>query len=68
MQTTLPHLIPGSDRHETDSSDTDGRFSALSSDPREKLIIALDVSSASAAQGIVAAVGDSALTLSLIHI
>jgi len=32
------------------------------SDPRERLIVALDVSSAAAAQKIVAAVGDSALT------
>src|SRR5947209_19811331 len=31
-------------------------------DPRERLIVALDVSSAAAAQKIVAAVGDSALT------
>lgn len=34
----------------------------MSTDPRERLIIALDVSSAAAAQKIVAAVGDSALT------
>ncbi len=34
----------------------------LGSDPRERLIVALDVSSAAAAQKIVAAVGDSALT------
>jgi orotidine-5'-phosphate decarboxylase len=33
-----------------------------SADPRERLIVALDVSSAAAAQKIVAAVGDSALT------
>ena len=32
------------------------------SDPRERLIVALDVSNAAAAQKIVAAVGDSALT------
>jgi orotidine-5'-phosphate decarboxylase len=51
MQETLPKLIPGSDRP-----------SQLLNDPREKLIIALDVSSAAAAQKIVAAVGDSALT------
>jgi orotidine-5'-phosphate decarboxylase len=31
-------------------------------DPRERLIVALDVSTAAAAQKIVAAVGDSALT------
>jgi orotidine-5'-phosphate decarboxylase len=34
----------------------------IPSDPREKLIVALDVSTAAAAQKIVAAVGDSALT------
>jgi orotidine-5'-phosphate decarboxylase len=34
----------------------------IASDPREKLIVALDVSTAVAAQKIVAAVGDSALT------
>jgi len=31
-------------------------------DPRQRLIVALDVSTAAAAQKIVAAVGDSALT------
>jgi orotidine-5'-phosphate decarboxylase len=35
---------------------------AIDSDPRERLIVALDVSSAAAAQKIVTAVGDSALT------
>jgi orotidine-5'-phosphate decarboxylase len=53
MQTTLPHLIPGSDRQMDNSPH---------SDPRQKLIVALDVSTAAAAQKIVAAVGDSALT------
>lgn len=50
MQVSLPHRIPfsGNDR------------SAL--DPRQRLIVALDVSTAVAAQKIVAAVGDSALT------
>src|ERR1700752_5011028 len=45
----LPNLIPSTPRGEA-------------SDPRGKLIIALDVSTAAAAQKIVAAVGDSALT------
>jgi orotidine-5'-phosphate decarboxylase len=49
MQVTLPKLIPGSDRPSPNA-------------PREKLIVALDVSSAAAAQKIVTAVGDSALT------
>jgi orotidine-5'-phosphate decarboxylase len=49
MQATLPHPIPGS-----------AAFS--DSDPRQKLIVALDVSTAAAAQKIVTAVGDSAFT------
>ena len=40
------------------SANTDGR----GKDPRQRLIVALDVSTAAAAQKIVAAVGDSALT------
>ncbi len=52
MQTTLSHLIPGSERQHTPQK----------SDPRQKLIVALDVSSAAAARQIVAAIGDSALT------
>src|SRR5271168_2721048 len=51
MQATLPNLIPSGDPRKTEKTD-----------PREKLIVALDVSTASAAQKIVAAVGDSALT------
>ncbi len=51
MQEILPKLIPGSDRP-----------SQIFQDPRERLIVALDVSSAAAAQKIVTAVGDSALT------
>jgi orotidine-5'-phosphate decarboxylase len=48
MQAALPHRIP---------------FRNLrNNDPREKLIVALDVSTAAAARKIVAAVGDSALT------
>jgi orotidine-5'-phosphate decarboxylase len=49
VQAALPHSIPGSDP-------------TGSRDPRQKLIVALDVSSAAAAQRIVAAVGDSAFT------
>jgi orotidine-5'-phosphate decarboxylase len=52
MQATLPNFIPSS----AEILDFKNR------DPREKLIVALDVSSAAAAQRIVAAVGDSALT------
>jgi orotidine-5'-phosphate decarboxylase len=50
MTAALPNRIP------TDSP------SYRSGDPRERLIVALDVSTAAAAQKIVAAVGDSALT------
>ncbi|MFY9741208.1 MAG: orotidine-5'-phosphate decarboxylase [Candidatus Sulfotelmatobacter sp.] len=53
MHSALPHRIPpGSPR----------TINFKSGDVREKLIVALDVSSAEAAQKIVAAVGDSALT------
>lgn len=48
MQAALPNRIPVS--------------GAGSSDPRQRLIVALDVSTAAAAQQIVTAVGDSALT------
>src|ERR1700747_1430312 len=50
MTAALPNRIP---------SDSVGYRSG---DPHERLIVALDVSSAAAAQKIVAAVGDSALT------
>ena len=50
MQAILPHGIP------------DNTPNAGKNDPREKLIVALDVSTAAGAQKIVAAVGDSALT------
>jgi orotidine-5'-phosphate decarboxylase len=53
MQVTLPHLAPGSDSKRNDSR---------AIDPRQRLIVALDVPTAAAAQEIVAAVGDSALT------
>jgi orotidine-5'-phosphate decarboxylase len=52
MQATLPNRIPSSSAE---------IFNFKSRDPRDKLIVALDVSSASAAQRIVAAIGDSAL-------
>lgn len=52
MQAGLPHLIPSAGFPEND---------VRKSDPREKLIVALDVSSAAAAQRIIAAVGDSAI-------
>jgi orotidine-5'-phosphate decarboxylase len=76
MQTTLPHLIPGSDVSQTasPSSDSQGSHSqgkdAREKEPlaidsaqnvsREKLIVALDVSTAAAAHKIVAAIGESA--------
>ncbi|MFZ0771509.1 MAG: orotidine-5'-phosphate decarboxylase [Candidatus Sulfotelmatobacter sp.] len=53
MQATLPHLVPGSGFSRNDFH---------KNDPRQKLIVALDVSTAAAAQKIVAAIGDSALT------
>jgi len=53
MPTALPHPIPGSDLSQNNSE---------KNDPRQKLIVALDVSTAAAAQKIVAAVGDSVLT------
>jgi len=62
MQTTLPHLIPGSDQEKTPQISDLRETDLLKNDPRQRLIVALDVSSAAAAQKIVAAVGDSALT------
>ena len=53
MQETLPHLLPSAEPQKTDTR----KF-----DPREALIVALDVSTAAAAAKIVAAVGDSAHT------
>src|ERR1700689_3379003 len=52
MQATLPNRIPSGQRE----------HSLPENDVRGKLIVALDVSTAAAAQKIVAAVGDSALT------
>src|SRR6202034_252784 len=62
MQTTLPHLIPGSERQQNPLKSDLPESDLPKNDPRQKLIVALDVSSAAAAQKIVAAVGDSALT------
>jgi orotidine-5'-phosphate decarboxylase len=58
MQTTLPHLIPGSDRQQENPP----QFVSPERDPRRKLIVALDVGTAAAARKIVAAVGESAFT------
>jgi orotidine-5'-phosphate decarboxylase len=55
MPSTLPSSLPhGGLSHRSDSY--------RHGDPRQRLIVALDVSTAAAAQRIVAAVGDSALT------
>lgn len=66
MQATLPHGIPsdphsGSPKNSLDQSDAHTSSNVTKSDPREKLIVALDVSTAAAAQKIVTAVGESAL-------
>lgn len=53
MQATLPTRIPIENYRQSD---------LRNDDPRQRLIVALDVSSAAAAQKIVAAVGDSVLT------
>jgi orotidine-5'-phosphate decarboxylase len=54
MPTSLPSIPQGSVGYRSDFPRND--------DPRHRLIVALDVSTAAAAQRIVAAVGDSALT------
>src|SRR5450631_1568079 len=57
MPVTLSNRIPDiASRHDSRGDDLHDR------DPRRRLIVALDVSTAAAAQTIVAAVGDSALT------
>jgi len=61
MQAAPPHGIPSHGRKGSRDSDPHER-DFHKRDPREKLIVALDVSTATAAQKIVAAVGDSALT------
>jgi orotidine-5'-phosphate decarboxylase len=58
MQTALPDPIPGSKPGETNSPTAN--FKAI--DPRQRLIVALDVSTAAAAHKIVAAIGESAST------
>jgi orotidine-5'-phosphate decarboxylase len=63
MQATLPNRIPHNNpsiKHFPDNALRSGDL--CTNDPREKLIVALDVSTAAAAQKIVAAVGESALT------
>jgi len=63
MQASLPKPIPHNNPLEKHLAGNAARSSDLhASDPREKLIVALDVSTAAAAQKIVSAVGDSALT------
>ena len=63
MQATLPKRIPHNNPLEKQFPDNAFRGSDLrNNDPREKLIVALDVSTAAAAQKIVAVVGESALT------
>jgi orotidine-5'-phosphate decarboxylase len=63
MPSTLPSVPHGSLSFRSDSSGHDEPSKGLSqNDPRQRLIVALDVSTAAAAQKIVAAVGDSALT------
>jgi len=59
MPSTSPSVPHGSVSYRGDSSRHDD---ASKQDPRQRLIVALDVSTAAAAQKIVAAVGDSALT------
>jgi orotidine-5'-phosphate decarboxylase len=59
MPATVPNPIPYGDlSHPHEEHRNDGR----QPDPRQRLIVALDVSSAAAAQKIVAAVADSAFT------
>jgi orotidine-5'-phosphate decarboxylase len=61
MSATLPHRL--SDLRSNDPRSNDPRVvDSPKNDVREKLIVALDVSTAAAAQKIVSAVGDSALT------
>ena len=61
MQAAPPHGIPSNVRKSSRDTDLNGDDFYKNS-PREKLIVALDVSTAAAAQKIVTAVGDSALT------
>ena len=59
MPTTLPSVPHGGAGYRSEDMRNTG---LQSNDPRQRLIVALDVSTAAAAQKIVAAVGDSALT------
>jgi orotidine-5'-phosphate decarboxylase len=61
MPSTFPSTPHGGLSYRSDSS-RQGNGDLRSDDPRQRLIVALDVSTAAAAQRIVAAVGDSALT------
>jgi orotidine-5'-phosphate decarboxylase len=65
MAAALPNRIPNDGaRHRSEFFGSNGltKNDLAKNDPRERLIVALDVSSAAAAQKIVAAVGDSAFT------
>src|SRR6202167_1862276 len=62
MQAALPNRIPPDPRAGDSRTGDSSVFGVHENDPRGKLIVALDVSTAAAAQKIVAAVGDSALT------
>jgi orotidine-5'-phosphate decarboxylase len=62
MPATLPNSIPEGGLSSRDDSRADLQAELQANDPRRLLIVALDVSTAAAAQKIVAAVGDSALT------
>lgn len=68
MQAAPPHLIPSGDSPKPDASrageakTNPKKVDSSRTAPREKLIVALDVSTAAAAQKIVLAVGDSAFT------
>ena len=59
MPTTSPSVPHGSAGYRSEDMRNTG---SQNNDPRQRLIVALDVSTAAAAQKIVAAVGDSALT------
>src|ERR1700683_1536615 len=62
MQAALPNRIPPDPRAGDSRTGDSSVFGVHENDPRGKLIVALDVSTAAAEQKIVAAVGDSALT------
>src|SRR5579863_3772903 len=60
MQASMPNRIP--ERGRDFRGNDDLRDDLRSKDPRQRLIVALDVSTAAAAQKIVGALGDSVLT------